>query len=174
MFAAEAYLAKALLFAAYEQDEKNNVININKDKLSEVASLCDHIIKKSGKQLVNDFAENFLCEFENNSESIWAIQYSANNDGSNTGRLNSWLIYPMNKEYGCCGAYQPSTHMMNHYKTVNGLPDFDHFDEGETLDNKKAFATHPMDPRLMHTVCVPGMPWKYDPNYIMEESWHVP
>mgnify|MGYP000027371979 FL=1 len=171
LFAAEAYLAKALLFAAYEQDEKNNVININKDKLSEVASLCDHIIKKSGKQLVNDFAENFLCEFENNSESIWAIQYSANNDGSNTGRLNSWLIYPMNKEYGCCGAYQPSTHMMNHYKTVNGLPDFDHFDEGETLDNKKAFATHPMDPRLMHTVCVPGMPWKYDPNYIMEESW---
>ena len=92
-FAAKAYLAKALLFAAYEQDEKHNVININKEKLTEVASLCKDIIDNSGKSLVVDFAENFLCEYENNSESIWAIQYSANNDGSTIGRLNScWFI----------------------------------------------------------------------------------
>ena len=170
-WAAKAYLAKTLLFAAYEQDEKHNVVNINQDKLREVADLCKDIIDNAGKTLVADFAENFLCEYENNSESIWAIQYSANNDGSTIGRLNSWLVYPMNSDYGCCGAFQPSTHMLNHFKTVNGVPDFDHFDEGETLDNKEAFAKIPMDPRLMHTACVPGMPWKYDPNYIMEDSW---
>lgn len=170
-FAAKAYLAKALLFAAYEQDDEHNVININKEKLTEVAALCKDIIDNSGKRLVTDFAENFLCEFENGPESIWAIQYSANNDGSTIGRNNSWLVYPINDEYGCCGFLQPSLHMMNHYKTVNGVPDFENFDNGEMLDNKDAFAKIPHDPRLMHTACVPDMPWKYDPNYIMQKSW---
>lgn len=170
-FAAKAYLAKVLLFAAYEQDETHKVTNINREKLTEVASLCKDIIDNAGKSLVADFAENFLCEYENNSESIWAIQYSANNDNSPTGRLNSWLIYPVNSDYGCCGFLQPTVSMMNRYKTVNGVPDFDHFNEGETLDNREAFASIPMDPRLMHTACMPEMPWKYDPEYIMQTSW---
>lgn len=170
-FAAKAYLAKALLFAAYEQDEKNNVIGIDREKLTEVASLCKEVIDGAGKSLVPDFAENFLCEYENNSESIWAIQYSANNDGSTIGRNNAWLVYPINDEYGCCGFLQPSVHLMNHYKTVDGIPDFEHFDAGEPLDNKEAFARTPMDPRLLHTACVPEMPWKYDANYVMQKSW---
>ena len=108
-FAAKAYLAKALLFSAYEQDEKHKrgEYKIEK-KLQEVESLCADVMAHSGKRLVNDYAENFLCEYENNSESIWAIQYSANNDGSPVGRNNSWLVYPINDEYGCCGAFQPS------------------------------------------------------------------
>lgn len=170
-FAAKAYLAKALLFAAYEQDEKHNVVHINRDKLTEVASLCKDIIDHAGKSLRPDLAENFLCEYENNSESIWAIQYSANNDGSSVGRNNAWLVYPINDEYGCCGFLQPSIHMMNHYKTVDGIPDFENFDRGETLDTKEAFARIPMDPRLLHTACVPGMPWKYDAGYLMQKSW---
>jgi hypothetical protein len=170
-YAAEAYLAKALLFSAYEQDENHNVININKEKLTEVANLCKDIIDYSGKSLFPDFAQNFLCEYENGQESIWAIQYSANNDGSPTGRLNSWLVCPMNPEYGCCGFLQPSTNMMNCYKTVNGVPDFENFNSGIMLDNKEAIATTPSDPRLLHTSCVPGLPWKYDPDFIMERSW---
>jgi len=170
-FAAKAYLAKMLLFAAYEQDERHNVVNINRDKLTEVASLCDDVIKNSGKSLFPDFARNFLCEYENGQESIWAIQHSANNDNSPTGRNNAWLIYPVNSEYGCCGFLQPSVNMMNCFKTVNGVPDFDNFNTGVMLDNKDAFAATPMDPRLMHTACVPGMPWKYDPEFIMQNSW---
>lgn len=170
-YAAEAYLAKALLFSAYEQDENHNVININKEKLIEVANLCKDIIDYSGKSLFPDFAQNFLCEYENGQESVWAIQYSANNDGSPTGRLNSWLVCPMNPEYGCCGFLQPSTNMMNRYKTVNGVPDFDNFNSGIRLDNKDAIVATPSDPRLLHTACVPGLPWKYDPDFIMEKSW---
>ncbi|MCW1734255.1 RagB/SusD family nutrient uptake outer membrane protein [Anaerorudis cellulosivorans] len=170
-YAAEAYLAKALLFSAYEQDENHNVININKEKLTEVANLCKDIIDYSGKSLFPDFAQNFLCEYENGQESVWAIQYSANNDGSPTGRLNSWLVCPMNPEYGCCGFLQPSTNMMNRYKTVNGVPDFDNFNSGIRLDNKDAIVATPSDPRLLHTACVPGLPWKYDPDFIMEKSW---
>lgn len=167
-FAAKAYLAKVLLFAAYEQDEKHNVININREKLTEVASLCKDVIDNAGKSLAPDFAENFLCETENGPESVWAIQYSANTPH---GRLNSWLVSPVHPDYGCCGFLQPSVNMMNRYKTVNGIPDFDNFNEGITLDNKEAFAKTPMDPRLMHTACVPDMPWKYEPTYIMQKSW---
>jgi hypothetical protein len=170
-FAAKAYLAKFLLFAAYEQDESHNINNINREKIQEVASLCDDIIKNSGKSLYPDFARNFLWEYENGQESIWAIQHSANNDGSPTGRLNSWLIYPVNADYGCCGFLQPSVNMMNKYKTVNGVPDFDNYNTGALLDNLEAITTTPIDPRLMHTAIIPGLPWKYEPTYIMQRSW---
>ncbi len=170
-FAAEAYLAKTLLFAAYEQNETNQVININKEKLTEVAELCKDVIDHSGKSLFPNFAHNFLWEYENGQESLWAIQYSANNDNSPVGRNNAWLIYPVNSEYGCCGFLQPSVNMMNRFKTVKGVPDFENFNTGEMLDNKEAFSKIPMDPRLMHTACVPEMPWKYDPEFIMEKSW---
>lgn len=167
-WAAKAYLAKALLFAAYEQDEKHNVVNINREKLTEVAELCKDIIDNSGKRLAADYAENFLCEYENGAESIWAIQYTTD---TQTGRLNAWLVSPVNSDYGCCGFLQPSVNLMNRYKTVGGVPDFENFNTGITLDNKAAFAATPMDPRLMHTAAVPGMPWKYEPSYLMGENW---
>ncbi|WP_353129457.1 RagB/SusD family nutrient uptake outer membrane protein [Parapedobacter pyrenivorans] len=167
-FAAKSYLAKTLIFAAYEQDDNHNVININREKLTEVAALCKDIIDNSGKRLAPDFAENFLCEYENGTESIWAIQYTTD---TQTGRLNSWLVSPVNSDYGCCGFLQPSVNLMNRYKTVNGVPDFENFNTGILLDNKAAFAATPMDPRLMHTAAVPGMPWKYAPSYIMGENW---
>ncbi len=170
-YAAEAYLSKALLFAAYEQDENNNVTNIDRNKLTEVASLCKDVIDNSGKSLFSDFGQNFLWEYENGHESLWAIQFSANNDNSPVGRNNAWLIYPVNSEYGCCGFLQPSVSMMNAFKTVNGVPDFDNFNASPALDNKNAFTAIPMDPRLMHTACVPGMPWKYDPDFVMGTSW---
>ncbi len=170
-YAAKAYLAKALLFAAYEQDDQHNVVNINKEKLIEVEKLCTEVINESGKSLFSDFAYNFLWENENGQESIWAIQYSANTDNSPIGRNNSWLIYPTNSEYGCCGFLRPSLSLMNRYKTIKGVPDFDNFNKGKMLDNKTAFAKTPMDPRLFHTACVPEMPWKYDPAYIMQPHW---
>lgn len=170
-WAAKGYLAKALLFAAYEQDDRNNVVGVNEAKLREVAELCEDIINNAGKSLRPDFAENFLCEYENNTESLWAIQYSANNDNSPVGRVNSWLIYPINDEYGCCGCFQPSINLMNCFKTVNGVPDFDNYNTGIIMDDKEAWTTTPVDPRLMHTACVPGMPWKYQSDYIMKDSW---
>ena len=170
-FAAKAYLAKTLLFAAYEQNESHQVVTINKEKLTEVAGLCQDVITHSGKTLFPNFAQNFLWENENGQESIWAIQYSANNDNSPVGRNNAWLIYPVNSEYGCCGFLQPSVNMMNRFKTLKGVPDFENYNTGEMLDNKEAFAKMPMDPRLMHTACVPEMPWKYDPAFVMEKSW---
>ncbi|MCC8153747.1 MAG: RagB/SusD family nutrient uptake outer membrane protein [Tannerellaceae bacterium] len=167
---AKAYLAKALLYSAYEQNEKHEVVNINTAKLEEVVELCKEL--SSEYSLAGDFAENFLCETENGIESIFAIQHS-HNDGTLRGRLDwgAMLNYPMNTEYGCCGFHQPSQNMVNAFRTDDsGLPLFDTFNEKSLLNSDDLLANN-IDPRLNHTVGVLGAPYKYDPTFIPDSSW---
>lgn len=167
---AKAYLAKALLYSAYEQNEKHDVVNINKTKLEEVVTLAREL--SSVYSLAPDFAENFLCETENGPESIFAIQHSLN-DGTLKGRLDwgAMLNYPMNSEYGCCGFHQPSQNMVNAFRTdEKGLPLFDTFNE-KNLANSDDVLQNNVDPRLNHTVAIPGAPYKYDPEFIFDRSW---
>lgn len=167
---AKAYLAKALLYAAYEQDEKHNVVNIDQAKLEEVVRLCREL---SGRYaLAPDFADNFLCETENGPESIFAVQFS-HNDGTLRGRLDwgAMLNYPMNPEYGCCGFHQPTQNMVNAFQTdEKGLPLFDTFND-HSLETADDVLANNVDPRLMHTVAIPGAPYKYDPEFIFDVSW---
>lgn len=169
-YMAQAYLAKALLYAAYEQDEKHNVTTIDKSKLEEVVTLCKGLGGKYA--LAPDFAENFLCETENGVESVFAVQCSLN-DGTLRGRLDwgAMLNYPMNPEYGCCGFHSPSQNMVNAFRTDdNGLPLFDTYNQ-EELKTADDLLAHNIDPRLNHTVAVPGAPYKYDPEFIFDASW---
>ncbi|MFD1769188.1 RagB/SusD family nutrient uptake outer membrane protein [Sphingobacterium suaedae] len=169
---AKAYLAKALLYAAYEQDEKNNVINIDKGKLEEVVSLTDEIIASGRYNLADNFEENFLWETQNGKESIFAIQYSVN-DGTMFGRLDfgAMLNYPMNSEYGCCGFHSPSQNLVNSFKTDNnGLPLFDSFNAA-SISTPSDLQNNNIDPRLLHSVAIPDMPYKYKPDFIFKESW---
>ncbi|WP_080903214.1 RagB/SusD family nutrient uptake outer membrane protein [Parabacteroides sp. Marseille-P3160] len=167
---AKAYLAKALMYAAYEQDEKNNVTTIDKTKLTEAVNLCDEL--SAHYSLAADFANNFLCETENGPESIFAVQHSLN-DGTLRGRLDwgAMLNYPMNPEYGCCGFHSPSQNMVNAFRTdENGLPLFDSFNNKDLLNSDDLLANN-IDPRLNHTVAIPGVPYKYDPEFIYESTW---
>lgn len=167
-YAAKAYLAKVLLFAAYEQNQTNQVTNINKEKLTQVITLCDEVLLKSGKSLFADFGDNFGCETQNGVESIWAIQFS-HNDGTPTGRVNETneVCYPMVKEYGCCGYHCPSQNLVNAFRTVNGLPDFDNYnkiDIGGAIRVKK----YTIDPRLLHTVAMDSLPYKYKKTFLFD------
>lgn len=167
---AKAYLAKALLYAAYEQDEKHNVVHIDLAKLEEVVNLCKEL--SSRYSLAPDFADNFLCETENGPESIFAVQFS-HNDGTLRGRLDwgAMLNYPMNPEYGCCGFHQPTQNMVNAFRTdEKGLPLFDTFN-AHSLETADDVLENNVDPRLMHTVAIPGAPYKYDPEFIFDVSW---
>jgi len=159
-YAAEAYLAKVLLFEAYEQDVNNQVTNINLDTLNVVVKLCQDVLNSSGKSLFPDFSSNFACESQNGVESIWAIQFS-HNDGTPKGRLNGTteVCYPMCPQYGCCGYHSPSQNLVNAFRTVNGLPDFDKFN---TIDIGGAarVKSHTIDPRLLHTVAMDSLPYK--------------
>ncbi|MDR0507218.1 MAG: RagB/SusD family nutrient uptake outer membrane protein [Dysgonamonadaceae bacterium] len=170
-YIARAYLAKALLYAAYEQNEKNEVTTINKTKLEEVVKL---VTELSGKySLATDYAHNFLWEYENGVESIFAVQCSRN-DETQHGRLDwgAMLSYPMNPEYGCCGFHQPSQNFVNAFKTdANGLPLFDTFNSSD-ISTPQDMKNNTVDPRLMHTVAIPGLPYKYKPDFIFHELWN--
>lgn len=168
---AKAFLAKTLLYQAYEQDELHNVVNIDQAKLAEVVALVDEIEASGVYGLSDDYAENFLFEYENGKESVFAIQRSLN-DGSPDGRGNwaSALNAPISSEsgFGCCGFHVPTENFVNAFKTdQSGLPMFDSYN-----DANYRVDTDYVDPRLDHTVAMEGKPFKYDENYIHGgDSW---
>ncbi|KAA2242748.1 RagB/SusD family nutrient uptake outer membrane protein [Chitinophaga agrisoli] len=170
--AAKAYLAKTLLYQAYQQDEHNNVTNIDAAKLTEVNSLCDEVISSGKFGLAPDFAQNFLSQYENGPESIFAIQFSKG-DGTPFGRIDMGhaLSYPMNQEFGCCWQHIPSQDMVNAFKTdANGLPMFNGYNGTDAVEGND-FLNQAFDPRLDHTVAIPGHPWKYKPNFVYQKLW---
>lgn len=168
--AAKAYLAKTLLYQAYEQDDQHNVTNINREKLEQVVSLVNEI---SGQySLEDDFGKNFLWQYENGPESVFAVQNSID-DGTPSGRLDmgTALNYPMGPVYGCCWFNIPSQNLVNSYKTdENGLPQFESYNTTD-LGTAQDFKANNVDPRLNHTVGIPGQPWKYKKDIIYEKSW---
>jgi len=165
--AASAYLAKLRLYQAYEQNAEHQVVNINAARLQEVINYVNEVTGS----LEPDFGYNFLDGHDNGPESIWAVQFSIN-DGTNTGRvsfvtgLNSPHGSPL---YGCCGFHLASQNMVNAFKTdaVTGLPLLDTFNTSDiytTVDaNGKSSLTAgvTLDPRIDHTVGIPGRPFKY-------------
>ena len=172
-YSAKAYLAKALLYAAYEQDDMNNVININKDKLQEVVSLVNDLGARY--RWAADLADNFRWETENGPESIFAIQ-SSSDDDTDFGRLNmtSALSYPMSDGYGCCGMHIPSQELVNAYKTdpATGLPLFSDFNKiGDDIQYAEDLKGRNIDPRLLHTAAIVGLPYKYKAGHIVDMTF---
>ena len=166
---AAAYLAKLRLYQAYEQDDNNNVTGINAAKLQEVVKLTSQVINSGKYNLHPDFAQNFLPDFDNGIESVFAVQYSIN-DGTTVGRLQfeTGLNYPHGApQYGCCGFHQPSQNLANAFGTdANGLPKFDTFNQG-TID----FKTATVDPRVDHSIGIDGHPYKYNAALPFSTSW---
>lgn len=164
--AAAAYLARTMLYKAYRQDEKNNVISINEDDLRAVLTYTDEqIMNAGGYGLETDYAMNFLPQYENGKESLWAIQYSIN-DGTKYGNLNFGMQLTVPQYLGCCDFHKPSQNLVNAFKTRNGVP-FDTYND-ENYDS----SIDTSDPRLFHTVAMPGFPYKYNDDYIYDENWN--
>ena len=165
-YSAAAYLAKTYLYKAYRQDEKHNVTEINAEDLKQVLTFSNEVMS-SDYGLEDDFAYNFLPgSYENGKESLFAIQHSTD-DGTLYGRLNfsDALNVPM-KFSGSCDFQKPSQNLVNAYNTVNGLPEFSDYNKADYNAN-----TDKVDPRLYHTVALPGVPYKYDKKNIFDESW---
>lgn len=165
--AAAAYLAKANLYRAYRQDERNNVTEINQADLQEVLKYTEKVLN-SGYGLEYDFAYNFLPgAYQNGKESLFAVQYSID-DGTMFGRLNWGDVLSVPMGVGCCDFHKPSQNLVNAYKTdKTGLPMFDSFDNTNYDSNSNT-----ADPRLYHTVAMPGFPYKYNKELIYEEGWN--
>ncbi len=164
--AAAAYLAKAYIFKAYRQDEKNNVTEINAQDLNQVLDYTQ-VVMNSSYKLEPDIACNFLPgAFQNGPESLFAVQYSTG-DGTMFGRLNWGDVLSVPMGLGCCDFHKPSQNLVNAFKTANGLPEFDSFNN-KNYDN----SLDKVDPRLYHTVALPGVPYKYNEDLIYQEKWN--
>ena len=164
--AAAAYLAKLRLYQAYQQDANHQVTSINQARLLEVITYADAVIG----ELESDFGKNFLDGNDNGQESIWAVQFSIN-DGTNAGRVSyvTGLNSPHGTSlYGCCGFHLASQNMVNAFKTdAAGLPLLDTFNDADIFKVIDVSGNAPLttgvtlDPRIDHTVGIPGRPFKY-------------
>ena len=170
--AAAAFLAKVYLYKAYRQDDasSNQVTSINQGDLEKVIEFTNPALY-ANYGLEADIHNNFRPEeeYENGIESIWAIQYSRN-DGSTYGNLNwSYGLIPPNipgATDGGCDFYKPSQNLVNAYHTgADGLPLLDTFNEKDY-----DMAQDNADPRLFLTVGMPGLPYMFNRNYMMDET----
>lgn len=166
-----AYAAKVKLYQAYEQDPQTYaVININKSLLQEVVNLIDQV---QGYDLLADFQQLDLLEYENGPESVFAIQFSKDDGSSGVGRINWSMLLNSMTGPGCPwqgdGFFLPSQDLINAYQTdENGLPLFDYqnrpdygtvvFDSngGYTLGNVDGN----VDPRLDFVIGRPTIRYK--------------
>jgi hypothetical protein len=165
-WAAKSFLAKTYIF------EK---------KFADAKPLLDEIIasgvnpKGVKYELLTKFADNFNAETENNSESVFQVQFSVNDGAADAGNA-SWgdvLNFPYNNGSndmpgGCCGFYQPTQNLVNAYRVdVNGLPLLTTFNDvnvksDQGLKSTDPFVpdnTTPLDPRLDWTVGRRGIPY---------------
>lgn len=165
--AAYAYLAKARLYQAYTQDENYNVTGIDQTHMQQVLDATSHV---TGASLEPDFANNFLPgSYENGPESVFSIQFSQD-DATLYGRLNYSDVLSTPQGLGCCDFHKPSQNLVNAFKTnANGLPQLDNYNENDL--EYQQLSTYTVDPRLYHTVAIPGLPYKYDTEYTYVEAW---
>lgn len=159
-WAAKSFLAKAYMF---------------QHKFVEAKSLLADIINSGTTAggvkyaLVNKFADNFNPVTKNNSESVFAVQMSVNDnaDGAN-GNVGDVLNFSSGGPANCCGFYQPSFSLVNSFKTdpVTGLPLLDTWnnsditnDQGVPSDAPFTPYTGTLDPRLDYTTGRRGIPY---------------
>lgn len=175
-YAAAAYLAKVKLYKAFAQDDRNNVVGLNTDDLEEVLTYTDEVLGSSCT-LQADFANNFMPEYQNGCEAIFSVQFS-HGDGTMFGRLNFSDVLNAPQGIGGSDFHKPSQNLVNAFKTENGLPMFDTFNEsdygyeGSTYLSDYTRIGQSVDPRLYHTVALPGMPFKYDEAYVYRTDWN--
>jgi hypothetical protein len=152
-WAAAALLAKAYLF---------------QHKYAEAKTLLDLIVAQGGYRLVDRYADNFRAATNNNPESILEVQHSVNDGapGGQNGNEGVTLNYPYGGPTNCCGFFQPSQNLVNAFKTSNGLPMLDNFNDADVtndqgIESNAAFTpyTGTLDPRLDWTVGRRGIPY---------------
>jgi len=195
-YAAEAYLAKTKLYQAYGMGDfdgshykitaPGQLPTARKSALDSVITYCKDVIANGGYKLTSDFANNFLPNnfpggpYENGSESIFSIQYSEN-DGTMFGRLDFGDVLATPMGVGCCDFHKPSMNLFTAFRTnSDGLPIAANGFFSWPTNSNASFSTdtipdltkNTVDPRIDHTIAIPGHTFKYDQTTIYQESWN--
>lgn len=169
--AAAGYLAKCYLERAWGNgyEDSTGVNFINKDYMQKVVDYTD-VVEKSQYGYLENYGDIFLPEYDNNKESVFAVQASDyNDDHTSFGRAN-WSN-TLNGVWGIwsCGwdFQKPSQDFVNAFKTRNGLPEFDDYDATNDHPVNGQPTAQKWDPRLFHTLGMPTFPYKYDKEYTL-------
>lgn len=141
---AKAFLGKTYLF---------------QEKWQEAFNILQDVIQNGPYSLNEEFVANFRNDGENGSESVFAIQFAADEGLSYNGNVGSTLNFP-NALGFCCGFYAPTQDLVNAFQTgADGLPLLDTFGENDVandygIESDEPFTpeTGPLDPRLDYTV----------------------
>lgn len=172
--AAAAYLAKCYLTLAWGDgyEKSDGVAFINQEYMKKVEQYTK-VVKDSRFGYLEDFGDIFLPEYKNSKESVFAVQTSQyDQDNTKYGRAN-WSIM-LNGCWGMwsCGwdFHKPSQDLVNAFKTKNGLPMFEAYDDSDDYPLNGTPPAQKWDPRLFHTVGMPTFPYKYEAEYTMTKS----
>ncbi|WP_234735271.1 RagB/SusD family nutrient uptake outer membrane protein [Tellurirhabdus bombi] len=162
-WAATAMLAKAYVF---------------QKKWTDAKPLLESIIASGQYKLMDKYHDNFRTVTNNNTESIFEVQFSVNDGTGENGNNGDVLNYPYGGPTTCCGFFQPSQNLVNAFKTdATGLPLVDTFNNSDItsdqgLESTQAFTpyTGALDPRLDWTVGRRGIPF-LDWGAMPGKSW---
>ena len=177
-WAAKAFLAKAKMYQGW--DEAGNA---NTTKLGEAKVILDDIIDNGPFILMDKFEDNFKVGTRNNTESIFEVQYAISSAADGASNRGIGLAHPCTDPWGCCGFYQASQNLVNAYKTENGLPMLDTFNDSNVpfeTDETTTLSTYTgtLDPRLDHSVGRPGILYKgfkiYQTDFVRDLTYAGP
>jgi hypothetical protein len=177
-WAAKAFLGKAKIYQGFDANGSANTT-----KMAEAKVIFDDIINNGPFQLVDKFEDNFLVATRNNSESIFEVQYAISSASGDAANRGIGLAHPYTDPWGCCGFYQASQNLVNAYKTENGLPLLDNFNDSNVPSSVDPTTTLPtytgtLDPRLDHSVGRPGILYKgfkiYQTDFVRDLSYAGP
>lgn len=146
-------------------------VQLYQNKFSEALSNLESVINSGNYALATDYFSNFRSDGENGPGAIFAIQFSAEGGLSQQGNLGGTLNFNIRAGL-CCGFYQPSIDLANAFKTENGLPLLDTYNQTDIandygINSNEAHTPHtgPLDPRIDFTVGRRGIDLNgYGPN----------
>ncbi|TVZ17439.1 putative outer membrane starch-binding protein [Maribacter sp. MAR_2009_72] len=177
-WAAKAFLGKAKIYQGFDE---NGTANLT--KMGEAKVIFDDIIENGPFTLMDKFEDNFKVATRNNTESIFEVQYAISSASGDAANRGIGLAHPYTDPWGCCGFYQASQNLVNAYKTEDGLPLLDTFNETNVsadVDETTTLSTYTgtLDPRLDHTVGRPGILYKgfkiYQTDFVRDLSYAGP
>lgn len=173
-WAAKAFLAKTYMFQM---------------KFTEAKTVLDDVIangvntKGQKYALLPEYSQLYRAIYDNGPETVFAVQMSVNDgaQGAN-GNTGEAFNYPNSTNDGGVvpiggWGHQPSFTLVNAFKTANGFPMLDTFNNTDVKSNMgvasvdyKPDTTIPLDPRLDWTIARNGIP--YHDWAIMNETYN--
>ena len=175
--AVQAEVGRATSWAAKAFLAKTHMYSGDAALIAAAIPVMEDIVNNGPFDLAPAFAENHLVGTNNNSESIFEIQYAVSSGDDQNGNKGVGLAHPYISPWGCCGFYQAPQDLINFFQTdANGLPLLDGSWQAKNITNPTGpistwdaidangigmpIGDPQVDPRLDHTVGRPNILYK--------------